>query len=160
MFRERNDELVKIEVADTGKPLSEAIEVDVVTGGDGPMKFSVPENKNPLFKAFFESVKEVGYPLTNDINGEQQEGFGKFDQTIHRARRMSASQAYLWPVKDREKLTLLNRAMAHKILFEGKKPVGVEFKHKGKIKKVYVQWRCKKPVNEYPSLSPWRAPFI
>lgn len=182
-------------------------------GGEGPMKLTVPENKNPLFKAFFESVKEAGYPLTNDVNGEQQEGFGKFDQTIHRARRMSASRAYLWPVKDRKNLTILTRAMAHKVLFEGKKAVGVEFKHKGKIKKVfgeeiiscggainsptllqhsgvgntdelkkvgvepvhhlpgvgenlqdhlevYVQWRCKKPVSEYPSLSPWRAPFI
>lgn len=186
---------------------------DEYHGGKGPMKLSVPENKNPLFKAFFDSVREAGFPLTDDVNGEQQEGFGKFDQTIYRARRMSASRAYIWPAKKRKNLTILTRAMAHKILFEGKKAVGVEFKHKGKVKKVYggeiiscggainsptllqlsgignaedlkkagvepvhhlpgvgenlqdhlevyIQWRCKKPVSEYPSLNPWRAPFI
>jgi len=182
-------------------------------GGKGPLKLSIPENKNPLFKAFYASVKEAGYPLTDDVNGENQEGFGKFDQTIHQTRRMSASRAYLWPIKKRKNLTILTRAMVHKILFEGKKATGVEFKHKGKIKQafggeiiscggainsptllqlsgignsdelkkvgvepvhhlpgvgenlqdhleVYVQWRCKKPVSEYPSLNPLRAPWI
>lgn len=34
LLRERNDELAKLEVLDTGKPMQEAVEVDVVTGAD------------------------------------------------------------------------------------------------------------------------------
>src|SRR6056297_688605 len=43
---------------------------DKYHGGTGPMKLSIPENRNPLFKAFFKSVREAGYPLTDDVNGE------------------------------------------------------------------------------------------
>ena len=189
------------------------IGADKYHGDKGPLKLTTPENKNPLFKAFFESVQEAGYPLTEDVNGAQQEGFGKFDQSIYRARRMSTSQAYLKPVKHRKNLKVITRAMVHRILFEGKKAVGVEFRHRGKVIKVYgneiiscggainsptllqlsgignaselkkigidpvhhlpgvgenlqdhlevyIQWKSKKPISEYPSLNPWRAPVI
>lgn len=109
---------------------------DKYHGDSGPLKLTTPENKNPLFKAFFESVQEAGYPLTDDVNGAQQEGFGKFDQTIYRSRRRSAARSYLHPVKNRPNLTVLTRAMVHKVLFEGKKAVGVEFKKGRKIQRV------------------------
>ena len=48
---------------------------------------ALPLTENPLFEGFFNSVQEAGYPLTDDVNGYQQEGFGKFDQTIHNSRR-------------------------------------------------------------------------
>ena len=54
---------------------------------DGPLYLTTPECENPLFDAFFKSVQEAGYPFTSDVNGYQQEGFGKFDQTIYRSRR-------------------------------------------------------------------------
>ena len=101
------------------------------------MKLTTPENKNPLFKAFFKSVQEAGYPLTDDVNGAQQEGFGKFDQSIYRSRRLNSARAYIHPVKKRKNLTVLTKAMAHRILFEGKKAIGVEFKRKNKIIKVF-----------------------
>ncbi|MGM0376565.1 MAG: choline dehydrogenase, partial [Bacteroidota bacterium] len=186
---------------------------DKYHGDKGPLKLTTPKNENPLFSSFFESVQEAGYPLTDDVNGAKQEGFGKFDQAIYRSRRMNSARAYLHPVKKRPNLTVLTKAMVHRILFDGKKAIGVEFKRRGKIQKaygneiiscggaintptllqlsgignadelkkhnikvvkhlpgvgenlqdhleVYVQWACKKPISEYKSLSPWRAPKI
>jgi len=187
---------------------------DPYHGDSGPLKLTTPQNKNPLFAAFFKSVQEAGHSLTDDVNGAQQEGFGKFDQSIYRARRMSASRAYIHPVRKRENLTVITRAMVHRILFDGKRATGVEYRHKGKLVKlhankeilccggainspqllqlsgignadelknqdidvlhhlpgvgenlqdhleVYVQWACKKPISEFSSLSPWRAPGI
>lgn len=105
-------------------------------GGKGPLKLTTPENKNPLFKAFFESVQEAGYPLTEDVNGAHQEGFGKFDQTIYRGRRYSAARSYLHPIKDRSNLTVLTRSLVHRILFEGNKAIGVAYEKAGKIRTV------------------------
>lgn len=84
--------------------------------------------KNPLFQAFLESAQQAGYPLTDDVNGYQQEGFGAFDRNIHRGRRLSAARAYLHPVlKQRPNLDLVCRALTTKITFSGKKATGVEF---------------------------------
>lgn len=110
---------------------------DKYHGDKGPLKLTTPKNENPLFSAFFESVQEAGYPLTDDVNGAQQEGFGKFDQAIYRSRRMNSARAYLHPVKKRPNLTVLTKAMVHRILFDGKKAIGVEFKKGGKVQKVY-----------------------
>lgn len=101
---------------------------DKYHGDKGPLVLTTPNNENPLFKAFFDSVQEAGYPLTADVNGAVQEGFGKFDQTIYRGRRYSAARAYLHPVKKRDNLTILTGAMVHRVLFEGKKAVGVAYK--------------------------------
>ncbi|MDT7828837.1 choline dehydrogenase [Pricia sp. S334] len=106
---------------------------DKYHGDEGPLKLTTPKNENPLFEAFFESVQEAGYPLTDDVNGAQQEGFGKFDQTIYNSRRKSAARSYLHPVKDRDNLTVLTKAMVHKVLFDGKKAVGVEYKKGSKV---------------------------
>jgi len=66
--------------------------------------------------------------LTDDVNGYQQEGFGAFDRNISRGRRLSAARAYLHPVmKVRSNLDVICRALTTKLLFNGKKAVGVEF---------------------------------
>lgn len=111
---------------------------DKYHGDKGPLKLTTPKNENPLFKAFFESVQEAGYKLTDDVNGAIQEGFGKFDQAIYKSRRMNSARAYLHPVKKRPNLTIQTKAMVHKIIFEGKKAVGVEYKHRGKVQTVYA----------------------
>lgn len=111
---------------------------DDYRGDEGNLKLTTPECDNPLFDAFFESVQEAGYPLTDDVNGYQQEGFGKFDQTIYNSRRLNAARAYIHPIKDQRKnLHVETQATVLRILFEGKKAVGVEYKQGGKIKQVY-----------------------
>ncbi len=101
---------------------------DKYQGSSGPLYLTTPKCDNPLFDALFESVQQAGYPLTDDVNGYQQEGFGKFDAQIYRSRRWNAARAYIHPVKNRSNLTILTKAHAYRIMFEGKKAVGVEFK--------------------------------
>ena len=112
---------------------------DEYRGGKGHLKLTTPDCENPLFNAFFDSVQEAGYPLTDDVNGYQQEGFGKFDQTIYKSRRLNAARAYVHPVKHRKNLHIVTQAMVMRVLFEGVKAVGVEYKKGGKIHKVYAK---------------------
>jgi len=106
-------------------------------GDDGPLGLERGPATNPLFAAFFEAVQQAGYPLTKDVNGYQQEGFAKFDRNIRNGRRLSAARAYLHPVMKRPNLTVVTRALTNKILFDGKRAVGVQYKHGGQNKHVY-----------------------
>lgn len=104
---------------------------DHFRGTGGPLYLTTPEAKNPLFDAFFASVQQAGYPLTDDVNGFQQEGFGTFDATIYQGRRLNAARAYIHPVKRRKNLSVMTKAMVTKILFNGRKAKGVTFQKGG-----------------------------
>ena len=91
---------------------------------------------NPLFTAFFIATQQAGYLLTTDVNGYRQEGFGAFDRTIHRGRRLSAAGAYLHPVTDRPNLEVRCRAFVNRILFEGTQARGVEVVERGRVRTV------------------------
>ncbi|MFF5208853.1 choline dehydrogenase [Streptosporangium sp. NPDC000396] len=103
---------------------------DLMRGHSGPLMLERGPARNPLFGAFFEAVQQAGYPLTDDVNGYRQEGFARFDRNIRRGRRLSAARAYLHPVMSRPNLEVKTRAFVTKILFEGKRAVGVEYNGK------------------------------
>jgi choline dehydrogenase len=98
-------------------------------GTDGPLELERGPATNPLFAAFFEATRQAGYPSTTDVNGFRQEGFAAFDRNVRRGRRLSAARAYLHPVLSRKNLTLITRATAQKILFDGKRAVGVAYRN-------------------------------
>ncbi len=98
-------------------------------GTNGPLELERGPATNPLFDAFFEATRQAGFPSTTDVNGYRQEGFARFDRNIRRGRRLSAARAYLHPVLGRKNLTLVTRATAQRILFDGKRAVGVEYRH-------------------------------
>jgi choline dehydrogenase len=100
-------------------------------GGDGPLVLERGPCEGPLFDAFFAAVQEAGHPLTDDVNGYRQEGFAAFDRNIHRGRRLSAARAYLHPVMDRPNLEVRCGRLASRVLFEGRRAVGVEALHRG-----------------------------
>jgi choline dehydrogenase len=100
---------------------------DQFRGKDGPLRLERGQVKNPLFGAFFSAVKQAGHPITQDVNGYQQEGFAAFDRNVKRGRRFSAARAYLHPVKQRRNLTVQCRALATRLITEGKTVVGVEY---------------------------------
>ncbi|MGH2528054.1 MAG: choline dehydrogenase [Actinomycetota bacterium] len=104
-----------------------AADDDPFRGHDGPLVLERGPATNPLFGAFFEAVRQAGYPLTDDVNGYRQEGFAPFDRNVHRGRRLSASRAYLRPVSRRPNLDVRCRAFVTRILFEGNRAVGVEY---------------------------------
>jgi choline dehydrogenase len=104
-----------------------AVEDDQYRGHGGPLVLERGPATSRLFLAFFEAVQQAGYRLTDDVNGYRQEGFAPFDRNIHRGRRISASVAYLDPVSSRRNLQVRTRAFVTRILFEGKRAVGVEY---------------------------------
>ncbi len=101
-------------------------------GGSGPLVLERGPARGPLFDAFFAAAQQAGHPLTDDVNGYRQEGFAAFDRNIHRGRRLSAARAYLHPVMDRENLEVRTGRLVGRVLFEGRRAVGVEALHRGR----------------------------
>ncbi|WP_422366069.1 choline dehydrogenase [Pelagibius sp.] len=99
---------------------------DDYRGGDGPLNVSAGACENPLFQAWIEAGRQAGYPVTTDPNGQQQEGFGHMDMTVHNGRRWSAMVAYLKPAMERPNLTVWTRALTTRLLIENNRAVGVE----------------------------------
>ncbi len=101
-------------------------------GTDGPLHVTRGRRRNPLYHAFVEAGRQAGFELTEDYNGEKQEGFGAMEQTVWRGRRWSAANAYLKPALKRPNLAL-RRCLARRVVFEGRRAVGVEVERGGRI---------------------------
>ncbi len=99
---------------------------DPFRGHQGPLVLERGPASSPLFRAFFGAVQQAGYQLTDDVNGYRQEGFAPFDRNIHRGRRLSAARAYLHPVMNRPNLEVRTGAFATRLVFDGRRAVGVE----------------------------------
>ncbi|TXH63051.1 MAG: choline dehydrogenase [Thiothrix sp.] len=83
--------------------------------------------QNPLYRTFIEAGVQAGYLSTEDYNAEQQEGFGPMHMTVKNGLRWSTANAYLKPALKRPNLQVITQAMTQRILFEGKRAVGVSF---------------------------------
>ena len=106
---------------------------DAWRGGSGPLVLERGPATSPLFGAFFESVQQAGYPLTDDVNGYRQEGFAKFDRNVHRGRRLSAARAYLHPVMHRKNLAVETLSLVTGLRMEGKRCTGVDYTRGGRL---------------------------
>jgi len=139
-------------------------------GDHGPLGIgSGNDMKNPLYPAFVEAGTEAGYLKTADINGFQQEGFGSLQMTVRDGVRDSTARAYLRPAMRRSNLDVVSHAKVRRLIFEGKRAVGVEFRRNpAKVLgeagvelmhelpgvgenlqdhlEVYIQYACKQPI--------------
>jgi choline dehydrogenase len=105
--------------------------VDQYHGSYGPIRVSRPGVKHPLSHAWIAAGQAAGYPYNADTNGAEREGFGPVDLTVGRGRRSSSAAAYLRPVRKRPNLTVVTNALASRVLFEGRRAVGVEYRQGG-----------------------------
>ena len=107
---------------------------DAYRGGDGPLGVCAGNEMklNPLYRAFIDAGIDAGYPETEDYNGEHQEGFGPMHMTVRDGVRESTSRAYLRPVLNRPNLTLITKALAKTIEFDGLKAIGINVDIAGK----------------------------
>ena len=106
-------------------------------GGDGPLELERGPATNPLFRAWLDAGAQAGFRRTDDVNGFRQEGFAAFDKNVRRGRRLSAARAYLHPVMDRHNLTVITRAQANRVVFDGVRAVGVEYRRNGRDRVVH-----------------------
>jgi 4-pyridoxate dehydrogenase len=100
-------------------------------GGDGPLTTRPSNYDDPLVDAYLAAGKAAGYPVTEDYNGANPEGFGRLQMTIRNGWRCSASTAYLRPALGRGNLDVLVNALATRIVFDGHRAVGIEYFRNG-----------------------------
>ena len=109
---------------------------DDYRGAHGPLSTCYGTLKNPLNQAWLDAAAQAGYDLTEDYNGFRQEGFGRMDMTVREGTRCSAAKAYLYPARKRSNLTVVQHALATRVLFEGKRAVGIEYERHGTLHQV------------------------
>lgn len=108
-------------------------------GGTGPLAVFAPNTgDSPLTAAFVRAAAEAGYPLSSDVNGVQQEGFGRIDRTTRNGRRWSAARAYLRPVLQRPGLTVQSEALVQRVVFESQRAIGVQYSVRGNLMTAYA----------------------
>jgi choline dehydrogenase len=97
-------------------------------GDQGTLNVSNMRLQRPICDAWVAAAQEAGYPFNPDYNGARQDGVGYFQLTAQNGRRCSAAVAFLNPVRGRANLKILTRAPASRLVFEGKKAVGVAYR--------------------------------
>jgi len=102
-------------------------------GHNGPLYVTTPKQGNsPLFAAMVNGAIEAGYRRSDDLNGYAQEGFGPMDRTVTNfGRRCSTARGYLDLARGRDNLTIITHATTDRILFDGRRAVGVSWLQKG-----------------------------
>jgi choline dehydrogenase len=104
---------------------------DELHGVGGPLAVRDVSEPHPLCEAFIDACGEAGIPRTDDFNGASQEGAGYFQFTTRKGRRWSTARGYLAPARKRGNLAVVSNALTTRILFEGRRAVGVEYRKDG-----------------------------
>jgi choline dehydrogenase len=101
---------------------------DDLHGVGGHLKVSDVCEPHPLCEAFIEAAQQSGFPRNDDFNGPTQEGAGYFQLTSRNGRRWSTAVGYLKEARRRPNLTVVTDALATRVLFSGRRAVGVEYR--------------------------------
>jgi len=102
-------------------------------GKGGPIFVRRGDASHPINSAFLEAGQQAGYPLTQDVNGYQQEGFGCWDMNIRNGVRDSSSYAYLKNTDAGRAVTVITGARVTKIEMSGNRAVGVSYVKDGGV---------------------------
>jgi choline dehydrogenase-like flavoprotein len=108
-------------------------------GGSGPIGVQFAKSTDPLFDAWRSAGQALGFPITDDYNGERPVGFGRAQFSIRAGRRSSTAAAYLRPVMSRRNLTVRTGALAHRVLFRGKRALGIAYGQRGVTSEVFAE---------------------
>ena len=108
-------------------------------GTVGPLFFStMTRNLLPLCDTVVEAGLECGYPRNEDFNGPTLEGFGLYQNTAKNGLRMSAARTYLQPVRGRKNFRIECDAQVTRVLIDGKKAIGTEYRKRGKLHSAFA----------------------
>ncbi len=108
---------------------------DEFHGADGPLSVSNMRIQRPICDAWVAAAQAAGYPYNPDYNGAQQEGVGYFQLTTRHGRRCSSAVAYLKPIRARENLKIITKALASQIVLDGKRAVAVKYEDAGGVER-------------------------
>ena len=108
-------------------------------GVGGPLRVSDSRAMTPLVDMMVEAARRAGHGHNPDLNGARQEGVGRFQLTQRRGRRESTADAFLRPALGRPNLEVVTGAMATRILFEGRRAIGVEIFRRGRLERLRAE---------------------
>ncbi|PTC04490.1 glucose-methanol-choline oxidoreductase [Vibrio mediterranei] len=115
---------------------------DEFHGQTGPLNVADLRSPSPMVERYLSACESIGVPTNHDVNGAEQFGAMQTQVTQLNGERCSAAKAYLTPNLNRPNLTVLTKATTHKVLFDGKRAIGVEYGMKGQRFQIY----CNKEV--------------
>ncbi len=105
-------------------------------GADGPLNVAALTSPSPLNQAFIRSAEDQGIPHNPDYNAREQFGCFEYQVTQKNGERWGAAAAYLRPAMSRPNLKVITDAPFNKVIFDGKKAVGVSYSQKGEHREV------------------------
>jgi choline dehydrogenase-like flavoprotein len=105
---------------------------DAFHGAAGPLNVMDLRSPHRFGPVFVEAARQAGYRENHDFNGEEQEGVGLYQVTHRNGERYSAAKAYLTPNRNRPNLHVVTGAQATRVLLEGRRAVGVAYRHEGR----------------------------
>jgi len=108
---------------------------DAWHGVNGPLNVMDLRSPNRFGRLFVEAARQAGYPLNDDFNGAAQEGVGRYQVTHKNGERHSVAKAYLTPNLGRPNLTVITGAHTTRILFDGRRAIGVEARVDGQVQR-------------------------
>lgn len=108
-------------------------------GDSGPLRVTRAEIESPVIHAWLRAAQEAGFPYNDDHNGARSEGFGPSERTIYKGRRISSAAAYLKPARRRPNLSVQTHAHVTRLLFDGLRATGVEYRQGGEIKQAFAR---------------------
>ena len=109
---------------------------DAFHGADGPLCVSDLRARHELHDAFSAGAQQMGHRFNPDFNGAAQDGVGPLQLTVRGMRRCSAAVAYLRPALKRPNLKVEMRALAHRVVFDGRHAVGLDYARDGIVRRV------------------------
>jgi choline dehydrogenase-like flavoprotein len=112
----------------------------VYHGKGGPLSVTKLQSDNPVQDIYLQAAREAQFRINEDFNGEEQEGLGVYQVTQKNGERWSAARGYIHPfMETRKNLHVITGAHATRILFEGKRAVGIDYRQGKDTKQVRVR---------------------
>ena len=112
---------------------------DALHGVGGPLAVSDVSEPHPLCEAFIAAAQQAGFPRNDDFNGPTQEGAGYFQLTARNGRRWSTAVGYLRQARGRPNLAIVSNALASRIVFAGRRAIGVEYLQGGATRTAHAR---------------------
>ncbi|MGQ4598976.1 GMC family oxidoreductase N-terminal domain-containing protein [Nocardia sp. R6R-6] len=107
-------------------------------GDCGPMRITQSAEPDETSVRFVAAARAAGVPANDDVGGPDLEGAALSPVTVWKGRRFSAARAYLTPARRRKNLTVITRALVHRVLISESRAVGVEYEHRGRPQVVHA----------------------
>ncbi len=105
--------------------------------GDGPLAISdLSEQMNPFSERFLTAAEQNGWARSDNLSAVTDQAVGYYRSTVRRGLRWSSADAFLAPARGRGNLRVVSGALVEKVILQGRRAIGVRFRHKGRVQEV------------------------